>query len=146
LRDQSEFEDKKTFNSQTGMKASTIPPKKQFGDWPHPSLAEKLSSFPDDERNRTGILTFGFKPHSAFPLPVALEFVAVTWRNPSESHRIPDIRWHGGKISFAVSKNASVLRRKLIFAKKNLCQFFCRPAPPTILGNKKRRENFFGRN
>ena len=26
---------------------------------------------------------FGFKPHSAFPLPVALEFVAVTVAQPS---------------------------------------------------------------
>jgi hypothetical protein len=45
-------------------------------------FAEKLSNCFDDERKSNRYPDFGLKPHSAFPFPVALEFVAVTVAQP----------------------------------------------------------------
>jgi|ERR1035438_8248741 hypothetical protein len=61
----------------------------------------------------------GFKPHSAFPLPVALEFVAVTVAQPSRILTgFPDIRLLWAELLPPVSKNPPVLRRIKIFPSK----------------------------
>jgi hypothetical protein len=97
LRDQREFEDKKTFKlhktENEGIHESN---RKQF-NWLASSFSLRRSlaevSFDRDERNQTGILTSASNliPPSRFS-SVALEFVAVTVAQPSRIFTgFPDI-------------------------------------------------------
>jgi len=77
------------------MKAFTNPNENGSIGWPHPSLCGEVAGFPRRRAQSNRYPDFGFKPHSAFPLPVALEFVAVTVAQPLRIFTgFPDIRLH----------------------------------------------------
>src|SRR6185312_867739 len=63
---------------------------------------------------------FGLKPHSAFPLPVALEFVAVTVAQPLRILTgFPDIRLHRWRNFFRRFKERSCFTLNQFFFKTN---------------------------
>jgi hypothetical protein len=118
------LENKKTFNSANReMKALNESSQKQFGRLASSfSLRRSWPNFFDRRARSDRYPDLGFKPHSAFPLPVALEFVAVTVAQPFRiftgfpaSNRV-------------VSKNPSFLRRIKKFPRTILLHFQTRSA------------------